>query len=286
MHPRGGEFWDGRVDTLAQQALLPLLNPVEMNNPGAAAVVTAVASAPYAAEFEQVFGPSALANVGSAFTQVGLAIQAFEQSAALQPFSSKYDAVLAGKASFTAAEQRGLVLFQNPANANCASCHAFKPGSRNPADALFTDNSYHADGVPRNPAIPANAVAGFFDLGLCGPARTTPVVPAGVNPDSLCGRFKVPSLRNAALRSHYMHNGVFTSLSEVVAFYATRNSDPQRWYGPAGIPNDLPARYLHNLESKAPPFNGSPATGAVLTPAQVSDLVAFLGTLSDGFFKP
>jgi len=199
-HPRGGQFWDGRADTLAAQALLPLLNSAEMNNPSAAAMVAKVAAGPYAAAFVQQFGAASLSNTASAFAQIGLAIQAFEQAAPLQAFSSKFDAVLAGKAVFSAAEQRGLGLFTNPNSANCASCHAMNPKSARPSDSLFSDFSYHADGVPRNPALPQNRVAGFFDLGLCGPARTVPAVPAGVTADSLCGKFRVPSLRNVARR--------------------------------------------------------------------------------------
>ena len=42
--PRGGHFWDGRVDTAALQALGPLLNPLEMNNPSKQAVVEKVAA--------------------------------------------------------------------------------------------------------------------------------------------------------------------------------------------------------------------------------------------------
>lgn len=283
LEPRGGHFWDGRSNTLAEQALLPFLNPVEMNNPSAAAVVAGVAAAPYSAEFERIFGPSSLTNTSQAFTQIGLAIQAYEQSRDLQRFTSKYDAVITGKATFTASEQRGMALFTNRATANCASCHAMNPNSKNPADSPFSSFSYHATGVPRNSAIAQNRDSNFYDLGLCGPERSAPTTPPGVAPDSLCGKFRTPSLRNVALRQRYMHNGFFTNLTDVVTFYATRASDPQRWYGPSGVPNDLPAPYLKNLANKAPPFNRTPATGAALTPTQISDLVAFLDTLSDGF---
>lgn len=83
-----------------------------------------------------------------------------------------------------------------------------------------------------------------------------------------------------------MHNGFFSNLSEVVRFYSTRNSDPQRWYGPAGVPNDLPASFLANLETAKAPFNRSAAQGPALTEAEVNDIVAFLRTLSDGFQAP
>lgn len=282
----GGLFWDGRADTLAAQALLPLLNPLEMNNPSAAAVVAKVASASYAAAFQKQFGPAVFNDSTQAFNDVGLALQAFEQTAALQPFSSKFDAVITGKASFSAAEQRGLALFTDPQGVNCAGCHKLNLNSGNPADSLFTDFTYMATGIPRNTAIPDNAVAGFYDLGLCGPSRTSFTPPAGVSTSQFCGMFRMPSLRNVALRQRFMHNGFFSSLSDVVSFYSTRVSNPQHWYGANGIPNDLPAAYLGNLQTTIAPFNRRPGQGPVLTAAQISDLVTFLGTLSDGYTPP
>ena len=283
--PAGGQFWDGRADTLAEQALLPLLNPLEMNNPDQASVVSKVAAAPYARQFSAVFGAAALSNTTQAFQQIGQAIQAFEQSATFQAFSSKYDAMVQGKAVFTAAEQNGMALFQNPAN-GCAGCHRMNPASSRPQDSPFTNHLYFVEGVPRNPQIPRNADASFFDLGLCGPERTPPVAPVGVRITDYCGAFQVPSLRNAALRPALMHNGAFTSLAQVVDFYSTRNSNPQHWYGPSGIPNDLPAQYQANLETRKPPFNRRAAAGPLLSAAQASDLVAFLRTLSDGYTGP
>ena len=282
----GGLFWDGRVDTLEAQALLPLLNPIEMNNPSATAVVAKVAAAAYAGAFRQAFGPAVFNNPSQAFTDVGLALQAFEQTAALQPFTSKFDAVVTGKASFSAAEQRGLTLFTDPKGANCAGCHKVNLSSGNPADSLFTDFTYMATGIPRNTAIPDNANPTFFDLGLCGPERTSFSPPAGVSASQFCGMFRMPSLRNVALRQRFMHNGFFTQLTDVVNFYSTRVSDPQRWYGPSGIPNDLPTAYLGNLQTAIAPFNRRPGQGPVLSADQVSDLVAFLGTLSDGYTPP
>ena len=83
-----------------------------------------------------------------------------------------------------------------------------------------------------------------------------------------------------------MHNGFFTQLSDVVSFYSTRNSNPQHWYGPTGIPNDLPAEYQGNLETKRAPFNRPASAGPLFTDAQISVLVTFLGTLSDGYLTP
>jgi cytochrome c peroxidase len=74
--------------------------------------------------------------------------------------------------------------------------------------------------------------------------------------------------------------------AEVLRFYSTRNSNPQRFYGPSGVPNDLPAKYLGNIETSKAPFNRAPTAGPVLTEPEVADLVAFLRTLSDGFRTP
>lgn len=282
----GGHFWDGRADTLALQALGPFLNPLEMNNPNRQAVMTKIATSAYAPLFRAEFGANVFANTDTAFTQVGVAIEAFERTA-LQPFSSKYDAFVRGTATLSAPEMRGMVLFQDPKRANCAGCHLMNPGSKKPEDSLFSEFTYYATGIPRNTAIPRNANPGFYDLGLCGPERSAPVlpatVPAGVSIAHFCGMFRMPTLRNVAERPAFMHNGFFNNLADVVRFYSTRNSNPQRWYGPTGLPNDLPAQYLQNLETTKAPFNRTAAQGPVLTEPEIADVVAFLRTLSDGF---
>ncbi len=286
---QGGHFWDGRADTLALQALGPLLNPLEMNNPTRQAVIEKIMAAPYAAQFRAEFGPNVFANTDTAFTQIGVAIAAFE-TAALQPFSSKYDAVVRGRAQFTTQQARGMALFQDPKRANCAGCHLMNPGSGKPEDSLFSEFTYYATGIPRNTSIPRNANPAFYDLGLCGPERTAPTLPAnaapGVTINDFCGKFRMPTLRNVAERPAYMHNGFFNNLAEVVRFYSTRNSNPQRWYGSTGLANDLPAQYRANLETTKAPFNRPRVQGPVLTEAEIADVVAFLGTLSDGFQTP
>ncbi len=285
----GGHFWDGRADTLAQQALGPLLNPLEMNNPSRRAVVDKIAASRYAPLFRQQFGANIFNDTDAAFTQIGVAIEAFER-AALQPFSSKYDAMVRGATTLTAPESRGMALFMDPNRANCAGCHRMNPGSGKPEESLFSEFTYYATGIPRNTAIPRNADPAFFDLGLCGPERTAPVLPATVAPgvtiDNFCGKFRMPTLRNVAERPVFMHNGVFNNLTDVVRFYSTRKSNPQRFYGPSGVPNDLPAKYLANIETTKAPFNRAPTAGPVLSEAEIADVVAFLHTLSDGFRAP
>lgn len=289
----GGMFWDGRVDTPEQQALGPFLNPLEMNNASAEAVVAKVAQAGYAAQFRAAFGADIFANPALAFQRVGEAIAAFER-VNLQAFSSKYDAMLRGQATLSDAERRGMALFMDSSRANCAGCHLMNPASTDPRDSPFSEFTYYATGIPRNTAIPQNADAGFFDLGLCGPTRQGLTVPAGllaqvtttVTVSDFCGKFRMPSLRNVARRQAYTHNGFFRDLREVVRFYSTRDSNPTRWYGAAGVPNDLPSQYLGNIERAKAPFNRPASSGPLLTEAEIDDLVTFLGTLSDGFTTP
>ena len=283
--PVGGLFWDGRADTLAQQALGPLLNPLEMNNPDAASVLAKIASGIYGKKFRDEFGANIFSNPTLAFQKVGEAVAAYERTAELQPFTSKYDQFIQGKASLTPQEANGMKVFMDPNKGNCASCHTMNPQSANPRDSLFTDFSHYALGVPRNARIPRNANPSFYDLGLCGPDRNKPAltadVPANVTIEQFCGRFRMVSLRNTAERPAWMHNGYFTRLRDVVSFYATRNTDPKRWYGPQGVPDDLPQAYLGNIIRDRVPFNRLPSAGPALTAREIDDVVAFLRTLSD-----
>ena len=173
----------------------------------------------------------------------------------------------------------------DPAKGNCASCHTMNPQSTKPADNLFTDFAHYATGIPRNTAIPANANPSYFDLGLCGPNRSRPAlganVPADVSIEKFCGTFKMPSLRNVGDRQVFMHNGVFSNLRDVVSFYATRDSNPKRWYGAAAVPNDLPLAYQANIVRDRAPLNRAAGAGPALSEKEIDDVVAFLKTLSD-----
>ncbi len=288
--PKGGLFWDGRADNLVAQAMIPFLSSAEMNNANASQVVAKVQRASYAKDMTALFGLGVFNNTDTAFQAIAQAIATFEKSPALNAFNSKYDQFVKGQVNLSASEQSGLNLFMNPSKGNCASCHLMNPQSSKPSDNLFTDFAMYATGIPRNPKIPANANPSNFDLGLCGPKRNKPAlssnVPVGVTIEQFCGTFRMPSLRNVAQRQYFMHNGVFTDLNEVVSFYATRNANPKRWYGPAGVPNDLPNAYLSNIVSDRAPFNRLAAGGPALTPSEIGDVVAFLKTLSDAPVPP
>lgn len=275
--PTGGLTWDGRVDTPRAQAQIPLLSPFEMANRSAAEVVARADAAGY--------GPAlAVLEKGNrdAFPTLLEALEAYQQDwRTFYPYSSKYDAYLAGGAKLSPKEARGLALFEDPDKGNCASCHLSKQADDG-EPPQFTDFGLIALGVPRNATIPANADPAYFDLGLCGPLRTD-----FAGRRKYCGLFRTPSLRNVATRHSFFHNGVFHSLRDAVAFYVTRDTDPGHWYpkradGSIAVFDDLPVAYRGNL-NRDPPFGGHPGDPPALDDAEIDAIVAFLGTLTDGW---
>jgi len=282
--PVGGLFWDGRAATLQAQAGDPLLSPQEMANNSRAEVITRLARAAYADEFKALFGADIFGRSDEAFDRATLALQQFQLGSGFRPFSSKYDAVLRGSATLSAEEQRGLALFNDVAKGNCAACHPATRGADG-SPPLFTNHGYDNLGVPRNGMIIRNEDGLYFDLGLCDRADLRQ------RPD-LCGFFKVPTLRNVARRGSYFHNGRFGSLREVLSFYATRDTQPERWYpveagGQVLKFDDLPPQHRGKVNTRVPPYAGrQPGDAPALSEAEIDDLLAFLLTLNDGFVRP
>jgi cytochrome c peroxidase len=278
--PTGGLTWDGRVDRGRDQARLPLLSPFEMANPSEAAVAASAARSFSAPALRKTFGAKVFDDPAKAFAAIIESLEAYEQSAPdFYPYSSKYDSYLAGAATLTEEEARGLALFNDPAKGNCAHCHRSARGNDGTAPQ-FSDFGFNAVGVPRNPAIPANADPAYFDLGLCGPLRTD-----FRDRPEYCGQFRTPTLRNVALRQVFFHNGAMHSLEQVMDFYAERDTDPGKWYRRAADGmvekfDDLPAKYRENVNVE-PPFDRHPGEAPALSPAERADIIAFLKTLTD-----
>jgi cytochrome c peroxidase len=218
-----------------------------------------------------------LREPGRAMQAIGLALEAHLQSEELSPFDSRFDDSLRGGASLSVQERRGLAIFRNPDQGNCASCHSVSVTSSNPARSLFTDFGYEALGVPRNRKLPANARADAFDLGLCRTARERHWPESEV----WCGYFRTPSLRNVAVRQRFMHNGTFDSLRDAVRFYATRSTRPADWYGHDAVFNDLPATMRGNVNTVSTPLNRRAGRSPALSDEDIDAVVAFLGTLTD-----
>ena len=281
--PAGGRTWDGRAQSFHDQARLPLFSSFEMANTDADAVVAKVRTG-HAAQFRAVFGDKVFDDAALAFKGVLMALETYQQSPKeFYPYSSKYDAYLKHDAALSAQELRGLAAFNDPEKGNCARCH---PSAKiKGAFPQFTDFGFAAIGAPRNAAIPANADRRYFDLGLCGPLRTD----LQDRPE-FCGLFRTPSLRNVARRPVFLHNGVFHSLSEVVRFYAERDTKPQQWYprradGRILKFDDLPAAYAANLDTQAP-FDRRAGDAPAMSAQDIEDIVVFLQTLSDGYSQP
>ena len=287
----GGQFWNGRAATLAEQAKQPILNPLEMAMPSAWAVVTRLKQNPeYVKRFAAVYGldlkpiaaradaPASAtppAGVLAAYDRLAQAIGAFEKSRTFNRFTSKFDYYLAGKIRLSKLEQQGLELFEDE-KSQCSACHTSKPGAAPDGGVLpplFTDFTYDNLGVPRNVNIPGNPPP---DPGLAG----HPLIAKQPMAANERGKHKVMGLRNIAITAPYGHNGVFRTLEQIVHFYNTRdtkpevcadNNDPRFgktcWPAPE-IRENVNTEELGNLK---------------LSAREEEALVAFMKTLTDGY---
>jgi len=281
--PMGGLFWDGRADSFQRQALVPMLNPVEMANSSIAQVAAKLASSPYREQFRQLFGQHILEQPDQLVAEAMFALSRFQtEDASFHRFTSKYDAWLQGKARLSTAEMRGLSLFNDPQKGNCAACHLSKvtPDRLPP---LFTDTQYEALGVPRNAALPMNQDPHFHDLGLCGPFRKDMTTQT-----QYCGMFITPTLRNVDRRQVFFHNGVYHTLRQVLDFYNLRAVAPEKIYprGGDGKPmeyDDLPVAYQVNVDINDAPFDRHVGDRPALNDQEIEDIIAFLHALDDGY---
>jgi cytochrome c peroxidase len=342
--PTGGFFRDGRASSLAVQAEQPFVTEFEMANENSAEVLSRLLASSNSLQlFVTAFGETVLSDPDATLQAMGQAIAAYETEATTEfaPFSSKYDAWLEGKAQLSADEAAGLALFNNPAKGNCTACH---PSQRQGYSdhALFTDFTYDNIGVPRNWNIPANLtnptspISGapldyvpaqhnvpadaeyrYYDLGLCGPfapaANDPNPRPVFTDTTTLCGFFKVPTLRNVAITAPYFHNGEFPTLHQVVKWYVTRDINNNTGNNPTPVPagpggnpyfpvgtsyvtasgepdayqyNDLPVEFDANVNIGEVPYTPPSFAGGqapTLTSAEIDQVVAFLCTLTDGY---
>jgi cytochrome c peroxidase len=276
----GGFFWDGRTDSIAELVKQPLLNPDEMNSGSAPRIAEAMASSPYAVDFQKEFG-AILRDPDAALKGLSEAVSAYLLSPEMSPFSSKYDDFVRGRAELTPVEARGLKLFKDSAKGGCSACHKLNDRSPDPSASLFTDYGFDAVAVPRNRALPATRDPNYFDLGLCERAGDD----YKAKTKEFCGSFRTPSLRNVAVRTNFMHNGAFSSLTDVVAFYATRGTNPKRWYKSGVVFDDLPETYRQNVNVDKAPYNRREGQVAPLDTAEIDAIVAFLDTLTDAQFR-
>lgn len=280
--PAGGFTADGRVDSLREQAIIPLLANHEMANITAENFNARLQKSAEADEFRRLFGADVFSNPQNTLAWAALSLENYQLNAEeLHPFTSKYDAFLRHQTTLTKSEHAGLKLFNDPEKGNCASCHQSEINSRGDFP-LFTDYGYSAIAVPRNMQIPANQNPEFYDLGLCGPDRKDLQLR-----NEYCGYFKVPTLRNIATKNTYFHNGAMTSLKKAIEFYVDRDIHPKAWYQKSKRDkfdqyDDLPLMYKANVE-KGAPFSRLGNNKPRLNQAEINDVLRFLNSLTDGY---
>ncbi|NNF20795.1 MAG: cytochrome-c peroxidase [Saprospiraceae bacterium] len=186
-------FWDGRAHLLRDQAILPIQDPLEMNETLENVVEKLSAEKIYLDQFKRAFDKDEIL-----IDDVALALEQFMLS--IVSNDSKYDRYLAGAESLTESEERGRQLYfaeYNPffpdlSGADCAHCH----GGINFENDLYMNNGLDTD-------------ADFTDMGR---EKVT------MSPSDRA-KFKVMSLRNIEVTPPYMHDGRFTTLEEVVDHY-------------------------------------------------------------------
>ena len=311
----GGLFWDGRAtgselgNVAAEQARGPFLSGKEHNFDkitGRRDLLLVIKGGSYYPLYKKVYGAGldgisvstdpASKLVMDHYNNVAFAIAAYEGSSDVNQFSSKYDDVMRKTASFTAEEEEGYRLMRSSETKNCGSsgCH----GEKRAGDgvALFTDFEYDNIGLPWKAEYRKDEglQRGAVDQGL----YTTLVnnkVPGNSQIDKAeqhIATFKTPTLRNVARGENtkgagagkrYMHNGIFSSLEEVMHFYNTRDVKGAGW-SPSAKADDKTRpdwRPWGNPEYPQTMQRGDEIGNLGLSVRQEKAIVAFMRTLSD-----
>ena len=191
-----GLFWDGRVKTLEEQALLPVLDSIELHNNWDAVATRIKNNSDYMTMFRRAFGITTVDSINKYL--VVKAIAQFERT--LISADAKIDKIARKEAFFTDDEQSGYNLFFNvldAPDAQCAHCHV---------SPFYNAGDFFNNGIDA-----AKTLTDFKDLGR-GVITLKPT-------DN--GKFKPPTLRNIAQTAPYMHDGRFKTLSEVLDHYAS-----------------------------------------------------------------
>jgi cytochrome c peroxidase len=255
------QFWDGRVDTLEQQAALPIANPFEMGSASIDDAVSRIANdKDYQIQFVQAFGQDV--NEESMLS----AIAAYERT--LVSFDSPFDHFIAGEAkAISDSAKRGWELFNT--KARCQLCHALTDNQRDAA--LFMDNDFHniGIGIIRHRVAPL-AQQAEHELAHGHPAD---VDTAAITSEmSVLGRFlvtrkqsdiasfKTPGLRNVLVTGPYFHDGSMQTLWDVLDHYNKGDGITDPW-----------------LDKDMQPL--------ALSESEIDDVVAFLASLTSPQYK-
>lgn len=275
---QGGQFHDGRANTLADQAGQPFLNPVEMNMPSEADVVARIrADTDYVAAFQAFFGATVFDDTTTAYNALKQALATFQESDAISPFDSKYDRALANTYTMTAPETAGMNLFFSN-RTNCLTCHHVDNLPQRSPQERFTNHDYFNIGVPANTTLNTALTNANQQTTLVNNGDQGLLDNPAINNPNAQGRFKTPTLRNVAVTQPYMHNGVFANLQTVLHFYDHQGGNPARANNPET-----------GQAWNAPEINANISNNQLnmpnLTNNQLDALECFLRTLTDARYE-
>ena len=255
------QFWDGRVNTLEEQAANPIVNAFEMGHPTLDTAVAQIASVEeYQQAFQRVFGrppngPDLLRAIAS-YERTQLS------------FDSPFDRFIAGdNNAIDASAKRGWELFNT--QARCNKCHALTDTQRDVT--VFTDNDFHNIGIG---IIRHNVVALARQAEqLIKSGDTAAIDRAAIQTDmSALGRFlitkkdkdiasfKTPDIRNVLVTGPYFHDGSQETLWDVIDHYNKGD----------GLQN---------------PYLDEDIQPLALTETDIDDLVAFMASLTSANYK-
>lgn len=194
------QFWDGRANTLEDQAKGPVVNPLEMGMTGLEEAMNRVrAIAGYKPYFDRAFGAGDSMTVDNA----AKAVAAFERT--LITPNSPYDRYVKGdKKAMTKPQARGMRKF---ADIGCISCHS---GAAFSGPTMAVGTGFYT----KFPSFSDNTYTGKYKLtDDTGRHEVT-------KQEADKHMFRVPTLRNIALTAPYFHNGSVNSLDEAVQVMA------------------------------------------------------------------
>ncbi|QQR79945.1 MAG: c-type cytochrome [Deltaproteobacteria bacterium] len=216
------QFWDGRAATLEDQALGPLVNPIEMGNPNHETVTQRVQAIPsYVPYFQKAF------HEGVTKQNIGKAIASFERT--VLSGNSRYDRYTAGETSaMNTSEVNGMNLFFG--KANCTRCHA---------GPNFSDSMYHNLGIGMDKPTP--------DQGRFVVSKQEQDI----------GAFKTPTIRDITKTAPYMHDGSEATLEAVVELY-DRGGNKNTHLDPRMEPLNLSPQEKSDLVNFMKALDGNP----------------------------
>lgn len=235
---QAAQFYDVRSTSLEDQVNEVMKNGNEFALEAKATAEKLLADTAYAKKLQQVYGNKKVGGY-----EIRNAIAAYVRS--LNPFASRFDEHIRGKAGLSNEEIAGFNLFMG--KAKCATCH-FMPLFNGTTPPWFNKAESEVIGVPATPVWKhalVDADSGRYKINA---------IP------ELLHALKTPGIRNLERTAPYMHNGVYASLNDVVEFYNRG--------GGSGFGIDLPNQSL--------PFDS-----LSLNAAEKKAIVAFLGALTD-----